>query len=302
MIWLVWRQHRSELLGALVVLAGLGLLLLLHGVPMHQAYERNGIEACHAAITTSDSAPACVDDLIAFDDQYGFLPEESANWLPLAPALVGMLVGAPLLAREYEQRTWQLVWTQGVTRGRWLAAKLAGVLGGVLAVSVVFAAGYSWWIAPTEPAGFEPDEFNHSVLILPAYVLLAVVIGVLAGAVFRRTIVAAVLVIVGYLAVRLPVEFVLRPRFMDPLTTTDPGLAHDGWVVTGPASPTSGGTEGPFEYHPADRFWDFQLIEAALVLGVAAVLLLITWRLVLGRKVPRTEASRQRGSTAAGIP
>ena len=33
--------------------------------------------------------------------------------------------GAPLLAREFEDGTHSLVWTQGVTRRRWLIRQLA---------------------------------------------------------------------------------------------------------------------------------------------------------------------------------
>lgn len=297
MTWLIWRQHRGELFGGLLVLAGLGVLLLLHGVPMHQAYDRNDIEACHALITASSQSPSCLDDVLAFDAKYATLPQAFSNWLPLSPALVGMLVGAPLLAREYEQRTWQLVWTQGVTRARWLAVKLPAVLAGVTAVSVAFAAGLSWWIAPTSPGEFEMDVFNHTPLVFPGYVLVSVAIGILAGAVVKRTLVAAALVVPGYLAVRLPVEFWLRPRYREPLTTSDPAVVVDGWVVEGNPmilgdAELRGGPIGagsirlpePVGYHPADRFWYFQLIEIAILLVVTLVLLAVAWRLVLGRR------------------
>lgn len=313
MIWLTWRQHRGELLGALVVLGAFGLLLLLHGVPMYQAYDRDAIAACHELILTTSNTPGCRDDVIAFDKKYGALPQQFTNWLPLAPALVGMLIGAPLLAREYEQRTWQLVWTQGVTRTRWLATRLTAVLAGTVAVSAVFAAGMTWWIRPSNPAGFESDVFNHTVLILPAYVLLAVAIGILAGVVFRRTLLAAALVVPGYLAVRVPVEFWLRPRYREPVMTEDALATVQGWIVRGEPMVTGnaemeGGPVGatsirllePVGYHPADRFWEFQLIETGILLGISAVLLLVAWRLVLGRRTlqPTKESSEPARSTA----
>ena len=46
-----------------------------------------------------------------------------AGYLILLPALVGMFVGAPLLARELEHGTHRLAWTQSVTRRRWLLSK-----------------------------------------------------------------------------------------------------------------------------------------------------------------------------------
>ena len=261
MRWLVWRQHRGELLGAAVILAGLGVLLLLHGIPMHEAYERDGVEACQMKLFQPEQNSACIDTVTAFDRRYGFLPEQFAAYLPFLPMLAGMLIGAPLLAREYEQRTWQLAWTQSVTRRRWLAAKLALVLGGVLAISVLFAAGVSWWFGPLAPQPFTTAKFNHAVLVFPAYVILAVAIGIVAGVLAKRTIVAAAVTVGGYLLVRLPVEFLLRPRYRQPLTSDDPSVELKGLVVHDSASgPVTGPVTTDVRYHPADRFWEFQLI------------------------------------------
>src|SRR6185369_14593823 len=44
------------------------------------------------------------------------------------PVLVGVFFGAPLVAREVEQGTHRLVWTQGVTRLQWALAKF-GLVG-----------------------------------------------------------------------------------------------------------------------------------------------------------------------------
>jgi hypothetical protein len=184
--------------------------------------------------------------------QYGYLPEQFVAWVPLLPMRAGMLIGAPLLAREYEHGTWQLVWTQGATRAWWLAAKLALVLGTVLAVSLAF--------------------------------------GILAGAVVRRTIVAAAITVGGYLLVRIPVEFLVRPRFRDPVTTDDLAEASSGWIV---GNQIGGGSGDLVQYHPSDHFWQFQLIDTVILLVVTIVLLTVTWRLVLGRKSPTDGSHRE---------
>jgi hypothetical protein len=293
MIWLVWRQHRGELLGAGLLLALLGALLVLHGVPMHQAFDRDNVEACHLLIFEPDGFDeSCQETVRSFDDRYAALPRQFASWLPFLPMLVGMLIGAPLLAREYEQGTWQLAWTQGVTRTRWLASKLAIVLGSVLAVSALFAAGVSWWFGPLAPQQFTEGKFNHAPLVFSSYVMVAVAIGILAGVVVRRTIVAAAITVAGYLAMRLPVEFLLRPRYREPLTTADPAVAETGWIVhdsefgVGPDGSRTPGSTETFRYHPDDRFWQFQVIESAILAGITLVLLVIAWRLVLGRRAP----------------
>ncbi|WP_199702718.1 ABC transporter permease subunit [Jiangella rhizosphaerae] len=280
MIWVAWRQHRGEFLGVAILLAGLGALLLTHGVAMHDAYDRLGIRDCHL-VFLGGTDQACIDRVMDFEDDYAGLPQQFTSWLPFLPMVAGMLIGAPLLAREYEQGTWQLAWTQGVTRTRWLATQLGVVFGVVLVASVVFAAGLSWWLEPVDIQRFSSAKFNHAVLVFPGYVLLGMAIGVLAGVLSRRVLVAAAVTIPVYLALRLPIEFGLRPRYREPLTSDDPAVISHGWPIDGI---TMGPGDGfpSVRYQPDDRFWQFQVIETAILLGVTAVLLATAWRLVLG--------------------
>lgn len=185
-----------------------------------------------------------------------------------------------------------------------MASKFAFVLGGVCTVSVVFAAGVSWWFGPLAPHPFTTAKFNHAVLVFPAYVIVAVGVGILAGVVVRRTIGAAAVTVAGYLAVRLPVEFYLRPRYREPVTTNDPSAAARGLVVhdggIGGPVPGSATTADPIRYHPDDRFWEFQLIETAILLGITIILLAIAWRLVLGRRAPAAPGLRLANSHRTG--
>lgn len=285
MIWLTWRQHRAELIGLLAIVAAVAIVVLAHGLPMYEAHDRDGIAACWAS-----SEASCMGKLGAFNSEFGDLPESATSWLPLTPLFAGILIGAPFLAREFEQGTWQLAWTQGVSRSRWLLVKLGLVLLGVLAAAAMIAALLSWWLAPLHPHRFSSGQFNHGVLVFPSYVLWAVAVGITAGAFLRRTIVAAAVGIVAWLAVRLPVEFMLRPNYRTPLTTNDPEKAAlSGWmthegVITGPASdvarPEGGPMQQEFTYQPLDRFWQFQIIEASIFVGLSVLLLAATFVLV----------------------
>lgn len=66
----------------------------------------------------------------------------------LAPAVIGLFWGAPLIARELETGTAALAWNQSVTRTRWLAVKLA--VGGLAAMAVTegLSLMQAWWAAP----------------------------------------------------------------------------------------------------------------------------------------------------------
>ena len=73
--------------------------------------------------------------------------------LAVAPALIGVFWGAPLVARELEAGTHRLAWTQSVTRTRWLAIKLGRrrrsrppSRSGVLSLAV------TWWAQPLDGA------------------------------------------------------------------------------------------------------------------------------------------------------
>lgn len=281
MIWLTWRQHRGEALAITALLAAIGLLVLVTGIPMHQAYERDGVAACRQPAGAFDEA--CHRILQSFDTQFAGLPNQIGAWLHFTPVFAAILIGVPLLAREYEHGTWQLAWTQAVPRSSWLITKLALVLGVVTAAAVAFAAMLTWWFDPIAPHQFTMELFNYSILAFPSYVLLALAVGILFGALIRRTIPAMAAALPVFLAVRLFVEFVLRPNYRTPLTVADTA-ANDakGWIVNEyVANP---GDTGPavinIQYQPTERFWEFQLIETAIFAGLALILIALAYQLV----------------------
>jgi hypothetical protein len=142
MIWLTWRQHRTEVLVTLAVLAACGAFLLITGHNMADSWQQSGLGACLAQ-HPSDPSP-CGGLSTLFVQQYGPLIPFAAALLIL-PGLLGAMVGAPLLAREYEQRTHLLAWMQSITRTRWLIVQLAVVLGAGLLVGGALLALLSWW-------------------------------------------------------------------------------------------------------------------------------------------------------------
>jgi hypothetical protein len=235
MIWLTWRQHRAEALVIGIALAALAILFIATGLDIRSTYHSLGVDAC---IANPNSNPDCNEFVRAFEEQYGALAQ-AVPWLNFVPALVAMLVGAPLVARELEQGTQRLVWTQSVTRGRWLAVKLALVVGGCLVVAALLTALISWWSTPFDALNgrFEPRAFDLEGIVPLAYMAFAVLLAVAAGALLRRSIPAMVLTLALFLAVRLPIDNYLRQHYQPPLTTTysvlanDPNLGMDAWVV-----------------------------------------------------------------------
>jgi hypothetical protein len=238
MIWLTWRQHRGEAYIMLGVLAVLTALLVVTGLDMSALYYQLGMDACAA----HPGQPSCGNLIMVFQNtvnmRYGLLLP-ALTYVKLAPALVGMLVGAPLVARELEHGTFRFVWTQSVTRWRWLSVKLSLVLGGCLLVVAVLTALLIWWRLPLDQLSGRMDAqaFDLEGPAPLAYMAFALALAIAAGTLLRRAIPAMVVTIGGFFGVRLLIELYARPYYQPPsILKWDPLLANPitptgSWVV-----------------------------------------------------------------------
>lgn len=237
MYWLTWRQHRMELLVAAGLLLLTAVPLIITGLTMHEQYRADGIAACVADPAGRGGCGPLIDQFVQRYDQWA----ARLMWGAFLPALAGTFVGAPLLAREYEQGTWRLAFTQSVSRTRWLLTKLALAGTAIAVVGVTFGALFSWWRGPLDEIGgrLGATSFLIAAPSLATAGLFAFATGVLAGAVLRRTIVAMAATLGAFLAVRLPLEEYVRPYYQTPLvriTDPQPGveaarLPDTDWVV-----------------------------------------------------------------------
>jgi ABC-type transport system involved in multi-copper enzyme maturation permease subunit len=137
MIWVSWRQHRSQAVACLGVLAALAIYAIVVSTSMRTAFSHDGLAACLAR----SGGAGCPAAISAFTDAFGSTVNV-AFWsvLLIAPGLLGVLIGASLIARELEFGTWRLALSQTVTRTRWLAVKLALVTGGVIVLGAAITA------------------------------------------------------------------------------------------------------------------------------------------------------------------
>ena len=83
-----------------------------------------------------------------FTDKYQAWAQFLPRFLTFLPAVIGVFVGAPLVARELESGTYRFAWTQGRGRVRWIEAKLV-LLGSTLTLlALAFSWCFSWWFGP----------------------------------------------------------------------------------------------------------------------------------------------------------
>jgi hypothetical protein len=242
MWWLTWRQHRVELLIAAALLALVAVPMVITGLALHDEYQSDGIAAC---VADPASRAGCAELVASFVDRHR-QASSRLIWAAFLPALAGVFVGAPLLAREFEHGTWRLAFTQTVTRTRWLTAKLAIVGAGAVLVAIAFAMLLTWWREPLDAieGRMRAPAFMVAAPTLAAATLFAFALGVFAGALLRRTIAAMGVTLAAYLAVRIPMEEYGRPNYLTPLVRiTDPETTpteraprgtdwtvHTGWV------------------------------------------------------------------------
>jgi hypothetical protein len=242
MLWVTWRQHRAELLVAVLLLVVVAVPLIITGLALHAEYATDGVQACVREPAERNGCALIVDQFVSRHTEWG----NRLIWVAFLPALAGVFVGAPLLAREFEQATWRLAFTQSVTRTRWLATKLGLVGGGVAVVAGAFAALFTWWRAPLDEIGgrLHSASFIIAPPSLVSVTLFAFAVGVFAGVVLRRTIAAMAATLAGFGAIRIAMEEYVRPHYRAPLVRiTEPAVSpgpqwppvtdwtvDDGWI------------------------------------------------------------------------
>jgi hypothetical protein len=270
MAWLLWRQHRAQALATVGLLVVLGLLILLQG---------------KAA--------------------YIYL-----SMLPVAPLLVGVFWGAPLLSREFERGTHRLAWTQSVSRRNWLLTKLGSLGLAVTVAGLVTGLMVNGWAAKFDKSLFSDDAlFGGSGVAAGAWWLFAFLLGTAAGGVLRRllpaigvTVAVFMLVLFGILQVRW--------SYAEPLIHVADTQTETGSMITGvtwldPSGaefadpPVCAGVDDvrytdcvekagyrlAFYVQPPDRYWRFQWTETGiLLLGGVLLAAPVMWR-VLRRPV-----------------
>jgi hypothetical protein len=310
MAWVTWRQHRVQAYAAGALLAALAIAALVTELPVRAAYHSDPLSSCLPPATRS----GC--DLIVAHFRGEFSARLDAfRYLVVLPALAGLLVGAPLVAREYERGTHRLAWSQGVTRGRWLLTKTALLTLGTAVAGLALTGLAMWWRQPFDGVDgrMSPKAFDVEGLVVPTYAVAALAFGVLAGVLLRRTLPAMSLAVGLFFAARLGVEKLLRPHYLAPAHRVVPGIgplapARD-WVLSNALVDAAGrtvsaaredeaivhaqhagidpqsylatlGWHRAVTFQPAGRFWTFQLIEAGIFLLLALAAVLIARRLM----------------------
>ena len=229
MIWLTWRQFRPQAVTSLAALAAFAVLLGATGPHLASLYATSGIASCHGS-GCNHAASSFLGLLSGF---YTLVFMLGIAGVILAPAVIGVFWGAPLIAREFETGTFRLAWTQSITRARWLASKL--VLPGLAAIAITEGLSliYGWWaapigqaarVAPTAfPLGMSPFSllaFDAHGVVPIGYAAFGFALGVTAGVLIRRALPAMALTLAIFAAVQVAMPLAIRPSLFPPAHMT----------------------------------------------------------------------------------
>ena len=307
MTWLTWRQFRTQ---ALVVFGGLALLAvvtIITGLQIRQ-------------LASGCAAPTDCSMLVGIETSNFVWMELLLRGATLIlPAVTGMFFGAPLIAREFETGTHRMIWTQSVSRSRWLAVKVLVVGAASVLASGLVSWMTTWWFGPDD--SLQMDKFVDATFgirdVAPmGYAAFAFAVGLTAGLLFRRVLPAMATTLVAFVAVRMVVQMVVRQRFAAPLVVTGaftpgpngPKGPNGSWIFSGQIFDPSGhpvrelrfgpgdacvannsclnGYTQRFVYQPWSRYWPFQWTETGLFVVLALILVGFCFWWINGHRLP----------------
>lgn len=206
MIWVSWRLQRAHLLTMLgVLVVGAGVIALLRS-NMLDDLASTGLASCVSQTLDKCSPPSAAK---SFAEAWSAPFDVARATILCVPALIGAFVGAPLFARELEQGTHVLAFTQSVSRTRWMFGKLLVALVPALVVLIVLQSLVSWWLSAAGILGpfvngpFTAFNFGIGHVSPVGYALFAFALGTFLGVATRRTLVAMTGGLAAFVVVRL---------------------------------------------------------------------------------------------------
>jgi ABC-type transport system involved in multi-copper enzyme maturation permease subunit len=247
MIWLTWRQFRTQAIVALAVLAAATLYLLITGMRMHHAYTTD-LAAC------SRPQSRCGMVLGQFQQSYSSQQQLFQLFVVAAPALIGIFWGGPLIAGELERGTHRMAWNQSITPARWLAIKLAAVGLAAVATAGLLSLLLTWWASPLDTVSddrFGAVTFATRGIVPLGYAAFAFALGTAFGLITRRVLPAMAVTLAVFIAVQVLFATQIRAQLLPSTTTTQAVnaalLSHAGGIGTGadPSGPVFLVTPGP---------------------------------------------------------
>ena len=222
MNWFIWRQHRKQFLVFGLLLAVFAGLLIPNGIHLWHTYQQ-ALTNCaqHPALYSCDN----LSDTLFTSRADGFIRIAEVLGTFGLPILLGLFIGSPLFAKEYEEGTNKLVWTQTVSRRKWLTTKIVWALGFALLYGILLTILVTWWSHTINTVAlnrFVQGHFETQGLMPVAYSLFFTSVGFMMGAWFRKTLQALAITFGVFVLCTASFASWIRPHYMTPVSITAP--------------------------------------------------------------------------------
>ncbi|GAB3872300.1 hypothetical protein ACFQ1S_18080 [Kibdelosporangium lantanae] len=288
-LWITWRQHRKSIIGLTVITA---TAFLLFG-PLAYRTSRN----------------------------LGGVTDTISLYTPTAlSVLVALFWAAPMIAREYEDRTVVFSWTQDVRPWQWVFGRAVPPL--VIGVVLIAVLNFEQR-ARLDPVEFNSQLYEANPYLHTTYVVFGFVLGLVFGAWLRQTPGAIGGTLVAFLGFRILMSTTIRPYLVAPQVgnsayidlfdgsrppeapsgayIVDSGyidsatggrasvpslfvqecVGTDGDTLAATACFRQVGVSGHFtKYQPIEAMWKMQVLEGLIYLAAAGLLVALLRKLL----------------------
>jgi hypothetical protein len=187
---------------------------------MASVYSHEHLAACTANAESGPCSTAVASFLVRFSGLNILF-----TWSTILPAVAALLLAAPFVL-DLDHGTYRLLWTQSITRRRWIVTKLALGVAASAAAAAGLAVLATWSRAPLDHLNgrMGASSYDAEAIVPIAYALFVFGVAVAIGAVWRRTVPALLVSFVVYVVGRAFMDSWLRQRLLTPVKTT--------WLVT----------------------------------------------------------------------
>ena len=210
-----WLQHRAGCFGFLAVFTAFAIATLFE---LHRASGSYATFVSAGCAGHQLTLGACNADALALSG--GVDLQTIGTALSALPILVGVFLGAPLVAREVESGTSRFAWTQGTSRSRLVFTAMAMLGIAVAIMAVVLGLLFGGWYAHIYDVvlyavytNWQATLFATTWWMLAVWVLMALALGTLIGTLVRRTV-AAMGTTAGALVVLVEGAKLLLPQLL----------------------------------------------------------------------------------------
>ncbi len=230
---MAWRLQRSIYFFFVIVTAGLIGVVIANGLHTESLLHQWNDAPCHGGngfnVKYQTYCPHLFGQFASSKSHDQFL----AMMAIIPTTVLGLLLGANLVAGEIDHKTVRVAWTQSISRSHWLTSKGVVSISSLLILAVPLCLTYTWWIGAVQYAprvtttAFAYDGWMPLVTGVFAFALATLI-----GIILRRpgwTIAAALIVMALFM---WTMQNEVRPNLV-PLRTAvvQTTVIHKGNVI-----------------------------------------------------------------------